>query len=485
MSYESLVVLLFHAVLAPATAVHALLFKREPRGAFGWIAVCVLFPLAGPVVYLFFGLNRTRSRAQRSPMPGLVARECGDAVQPPLPADLPVPYHGLAVSGRALSRHALVGGNTVEPLFNGEQAYPAMLEAIESARRRVWLTTYLFDNDTTGRRFGQALAAAARRGVDVRVITDGVGEWYALPRASRRLARDGVRTARFLPPGLLPPSLSINLRNHQKILVVDDRLGFTGGMNIGDRHNIEDPDNRRPTADMHFCLSGPIVAQLGQEFRRAWTFCTGEPGAAEAVPEAAAEAERQHDAQDAGDTRFLRCRTMTDGPDEDLDRLTMLLSAAIASARRSIRIMTPYFLPPRELVGALQSAAIRDIDVQIVLPAVNNLPYVHWATRNMLWELLFRNVRVSYQPPPFNHAKLFVVDEYYSLIGSTNWDPRSLRLNFELQIEVYGSALARLLNDYIDRAARAGRQVTLSEVDGRSVPTRLRDAACWLFSPYL
>lgn len=473
MSWETLALLLFHALLAPATAVHALLYKREARGAFGWIAVCIVTPVAGPILYLFFGVNRTRNRAQRFSMPELSSGERGGAVDRPhpLPDDLPEPFFELARSGRALSRHPLATGNTIEPLFNGEQAYPAMLEAIESARERIGLTTYIFDHDKIGEAFTQALSNAVKRGVDVRVLIDGVGEWYARPRASRRLARAGVRCARFLPPRLLPPSMSINLRNHHKILVVDDRVGFTGGMNISDRHRVDEAGIMQPTADVHFRLLGPVVGQLTLEFQRSWEFATGEAIEHRPVIE-----------PEPGE---LLCRTVTDGPDEDLDRLTMLLSAAAASARQSVRIMTPYFLPPRELVGALQAAAVRGIDVHIVLPEKSNLPYVDWATRNMLWELLFRGVRVSYQPPPFNHGKLFVIDDFYCLIGSTNWDLRSLRLNFELQVEAYGEELAGRLSQCIDRAAAAGRAVTLEEVDNRRFPARLRDAACWLFSPYL
>ncbi|MDZ7791157.1 MAG: phospholipase D-like domain-containing protein [Xanthomonadales bacterium] len=471
MSPETLFLLVFHAVLAPATAIHALLFKREPRGAFGWIAVCVVTPVAGPLLYLFFGVNRTRNRAQRFAMPLLRSGERGQRVAHlhPLPEDLPSTFTELARSGRALSRHALVRGNRVEPLFNGEQAYPAMLEAIDRARDYVCLTTYILDEDETGQAFCTALADAVGRGVDVRVLIDGVGEWYSWPRASRRLARAGVRAARFLPPRLLPPSVSINLRNHHKILVVDDRIGFTGGMNIGDRHCIDKPG--KATADVHFQLAGPVVGQLALEFYRTWQFATG--ASVDYQPKVS-----------AGPGEVL-CRALTDGPDEDLDRMTMLLSVAVASACRSIRIMTPYFLPPRELIGALQAAAVRGIDVHVVLPEKSNLRYVDWASRNMLWELLFRGVRVSLQPAPFNHGKLFVVDDFYSLVGSANWDPRSLRLNFELQVEVYDAALAKSLSEHIDAAAASGRELSLHEVDNRSLPARLRDAACWLFSPYL
>lgn len=473
LSPETLVLVLFHAVLAPATAVHALLYKREPRGAFAWIAVCVVTPIAGPVLYLFFGLNRTRSRAQRFAMPPLRSGERGETVASlhPLPEDLPDAYDELARSGRALSRHALVRGNAVDVLFNGEQAYPAMLEAIDRAAHRICLTTYILDNDHSGQAFVEALGRAVDRGVDVRVLIDGIGEWYSFPKASRRLRRAGVRCARFLPPRMIPPSVSINLRNHHKILVVDERIGFTGGMNISDRHRIDLAGNASPTADVQFRLRGPVVGQLVLEFQRSWEFATGEVAKRAPVVEA--------------DQGGVVCRTLTDGPDEDLDRMTMLLSAAISSARRSIRIMTPYFLPPRELIGALQAAAVRGIDVHVVLPARSNLRYVDWATRNMLWELLFRDVRISLQPAPFNHGKLFVVDDFYCLVGSANWDPRSLRLNFELQVEAYDGALAQHLSEYIDRTAAAGRALSLEEVDARGFPARLRDAVCWLFSPYL
>jgi cardiolipin synthase len=474
MSFETFFALLFHALLAPATAIHALLYKRDPRAAFGWIAVCVLFPLADPLLYLFFGLNRARDRAQSLGLPGFrLGYERGIALEHthPLPPDIVPAYRELARVGQALSRHPLVGGNQIEPLINGEQAYPAMLAAINGARHHILLTTYILDNDRTGKGFMTALGHAAERGVDVRVLIDGFGDLYSLPRSSKVLKRAGIRIARFLPPRLLPPSLSINMRNHHKILVVDDAIGFTGGMNIGDRHCLELRENKRPTADTHFGLQGPVVGQLRAEFMRMWRFSTDEAD----LPVCGIPPR----------SGGLLCRTITDGPDEDLDRLTMLLTAAISEARQSVRIMTPYFLPPRELIGAIQAAAVRGVDVLIVLPEVNNLPYVHWATRNMLWEILFRGARVSYQPAPFNHSKLFVVDGYYSLVGSTNWDPRSLRLNFELQVEVYDQHFAQGLARQVEQAADRGRDVTLAEVDSRPLHQRLRDSLSWLFSPYL
>jgi cardiolipin synthase len=179
------------------------------------------------------------------------------------------------------------------------------------------------------------------------------------------------------------------------------------------------------------------------------------------------------------------CRVLTDGPGEDMDKLTVLLSGAVSLARKQVLVMTPYFLPPRELLGAMVSAALRGVEVSVILPEKNNLPYVHWATRNMLWELLRWGVRVFYQPGDFNHSKLFIVDDSYVQVGSANLDPRSLRLNFELAVEVFDPDFAASLIGHCLETRGRSREVTLEEVDGRPLPVKLRDSMAWLFSPYL
>lgn len=469
-----LIAALFHLVISPIAALHALMFKRDSRAAFGWIALCLLLPVAGPVLYALLGINRIRRRARRLELPGLrVGFERGRdrLLDRPGPQELPSAWRGLERIGARLSDHPIAAGNSVDSLKNGDETFPAMIEAIDKAVRSVFISTYIFDTDEAGQAIIERLAAARDRGVDVRAVVDGVGQFYSWPRAPGRLRRAGIRTAVFLPPRLLPPRLSINLRNHHKILVVDGHTAFTGGLNIGQRHVLGIRPGNRAVADIHFRLSGPGAHQLEHEFLRTWEFVTGERGAPPPVS-VCTQGE-------------IHCRTLTDGPDEDLDQITKLLSATIAEARESVLIMTPYFLPPREIIGALQSACLRGVEVTLVLPERNNLPYVHWATRNMLWEILYQGAQVFYQPPPFSHAKLFVVDDRYTLIGSSNWDPRSLRLNFELQVEIFGSDFAGQMAEVIRSSAGRGRQVTLAEVDGRSLPVRLRDSLCWLFSPYL
>src|SRR5699024_8871774 len=181
----------------------------------------------------------------------------------------------------------------------------------------------------------------------------------------------------------------------------------------------------------------------------------------------------------------VACRCLAGAPIRDVERLAIMLVTAAAAARSRILIMTPYFLPSDRLVGVLQAAALRGIEVVIVLPARNNLPYVGWAAHHGLAELLKRGVKVFYQPPPFAHTKLFVVDDEYALVGSPNIDPRSLRLNFELAVEVYDRASAAQFAEHIRAAAAESTACSLADLEARSFLTRLRDSFFWLFSPYM
>jgi cardiolipin synthase len=212
---------------------------------------------------------------------------------------------------------------------------------------------------------------------------------------------------------------------------------------------------------------------MQEAFAMDWAFTTSETLSGEAwFP----------DLQSAG---TLWARGISDGPDEDFEKLADTIIGALAVARHSVRIVTPYFLPDASLIKALVVAAMRGVVVDILLPSNNNIRLVQWAATAQLWQLLEKGCRIYYMAPPFDHTKLMVVDDAWSLIGSTNWDPRSLRLNFEFNVECYDETLAKALNDIVDAKIKLGRQVTLEEVDGRPFFVRLRDGLARLMSPYL
>jgi len=243
---------------ATATAVHALLTKADPRSAVSWIGLSWLFPYGGSLLYWLFGINRV-PKHRSDPPPA-----CAGAWPRPAALSDAGPLAAQARLGSELTHRPLASGNRVEPLYNGELAFPRMLDAIAQAKESVWLATYIFQTDPVGRGFVAALGSAVARGVHVRVLVDGIGEWYDWPHVVPLLRRARVATARFLPPRLIPPNLSLNCRNHRKILVVDGGEAFIGGMNLGGRE-VGGATGRRMT-DIHFRLHGPIVDQLADTF---------------------------------------------------------------------------------------------------------------------------------------------------------------------------------------------------------------------------
>lgn len=467
-----------HILLGGLVTVHAVLHKRDTRAVIGWVGLAWLAPFVGALVYFCFGVNRIKRKAVSLEfrkgwgMRHVVTPTDNEIVHRDQIGDRHPTLVGLAHLGQQLTNRPLLPGNTVSPLIDGDEAYPAMIAALDTARRSVSLCTYIFDSGRAGDRFLEALRRAQKRGVAVRVLIDHVGSRYSQVSMVAQLARAGVRAVTFLPTRVPRFAPYTNLRNHRKILVVDGRIGFTGGTNIRDGHCLQwHPES--PVQCLHFRFEGPVVWHLQEAFAVDWAFAAGETLEGETWFPAI---QRQGD---------VWARGIDDGPDEDFDKLELTMIGALAAAQRTVDIVTPYFLPESGLIHALNSAALRGVRVRIVLPAVNNLPVVHWASRALWWQLLERGCRIYLTPPPFDHSKLFLVDGSWSLLGSTNWDPRSLRLNFEFNVECYDEPLAARLLPLVERRVTAGQEVTLAEMEAQPLPARLRDGLARLASPYL
>jgi cardiolipin synthase len=317
-----------------------------------------------------------------------------------------------------------------------------------------------------------ALGRAQDRGCEVRVLIDSVGARYTWPSIVHSLRKRGIRSATFNPT-LIPGKLHYtNLRNHRKIMVVDGRVGFTGGMNIREGHLCK-PGMKYPVEDMHFQIEGPVVGHLRDTFAEDWEFSTGEV-LDEAVWSPRLPAHGQS-----------LCRGIADGPDIEHDKIRLAILGAIGCARQSVEIVTPYFLPEQPMITALNVAAMRGVAVHIILPEHGNLVLVQWACMAQLWQVLQRGCRVWLSPRPFDHTKLMVVDGAWSFIGSANWDARSLRLNFEFNVECYDRDLAAQLAAIIHSKRSRARETSLAEVDSRPMWKRLRDGFCRLALPYL
>lgn len=475
-SWITVFAVLAYLLAGGIAAGHAIIHKRDARSALIFLITCFAIPFLGPCFYWIFGINRIRRRAlsrlgrrerpfdlsdRSAVLPGRDEERIavGDLV-------------ALRAVADRVTRLPLLSGNTIIPRHNGEETYPRMLHAINEAKVSVTLATYIFDLDDIGHAFVDALGRAARRGVHVHVLVDGVGALGNFSRMGRKLIRTGAKVAAFFPLRFPLGRLRINLRNHRKILVVDGRTGFTGGMNISDRHFVQRP-GRKQVEDLHFEITGPIVAELQHAFAEDWAMATNE----------ILEGDAYFPALSA--TGPACCRGISSGPDEDFEVVHWIVQAAFSAARKSVHVVTPYFVPTWSLMSAMALASLRGVEISLVLPSVVRPRYMRWVADAYLWQLLEHSIRVYRRPAPFVHTKLLIVDGRWVLLGSANLDFRSFRLDFEFNVEAYDPGLAASLTTWLDQWIAGAEPVTLEQIESRTRWQRLRDGCAKVLSPQL
>ena len=463
-------------LLSLAAAGHAMLKKRDSRSALVWVVLNLALPVIGPFFYWCLGINRISRRAQNWQESGRLLNHADIfPAQDQLGKGLHLPESAAhladlwQLSDRIVTTRQY-GGNRIVALVDGEQAYPAMLAAIKNARETVNLSSYIFDVDSIGSEFVKQMVEAAGRGVEVRILIDALGEKYSHHSPFGAFSNTSVKIKRFLP---LHHGAYINLRNHRKLLIVDGQEAFTGGMNIRSCHLIVSNSVANSVHDVHFSINGPVVADLQRTFVGDWFFATGEK---------------------LDNSRFFPfiepqgsalIRSVADGPDREFRKIEQIVKGALSCANQQAYVMTPYFIPDREMISTLITAALRGVDVCIVLPGLSNLPFVDWASRALIWELLANGVRVFYQRPPFVHTKLMLVDNIWSFVGSANMDTRSLRLNFELNLSVFDAEFSSTIRQHFEQAFERSHETTCLEIENSSLPVKLRNNFARLFSPYL
>lgn len=471
------VVFVISLVSGAVAAVHAAMHKNDVRAAIAWVGVILMSPIFGPLLYLVAGINRVRhdriSQQRDSSLKDYTNRKAIPVTD--VAEDSGTQFMSLRTLGDRLTGFPLLDNNHIRVLNGGDEAYPAMLQAIRAARRTIGLQTYIFDDDRAGREFVDALAEAHARGVEIRVLIDAVGSKYSRPPIIRLLRRKGITAALFMtnPLGMKMPYA--NLRSHRKILIVDGRHGFTGGMNIREGF-VSALAGRNVASDTHFQVEGPVVLQLTSVFAHDWEFTTQET-----LPYAVwCSDEMKNVPQPSVPARCVRS-----GPDRFINSTHNMLLGAFAVAQRHIRIQSPYFLPDQILLGALNTAARRGIQVDVVIPGHNNLRLVDYAMTAQLDQIIRNGCRVWRASGNFNHSKLITIDGGWSYVGSSNMDPRSLRLNFELDIEVYSHELAAQIELMIDSEIERADPCSLAELAALPFRKRLRNKIIWLASPYL
>ena len=481
----------FHVALFGLVMLHALRHRRRADSTLLWLFATWSLPVIGALLYAAFGVDRVpRERWQR----GVQRRVRMDGARDAATDDV-LPEAYWRSMGRAaatpsdewareldrplaamLENYPLLGGNRITPLLTGDEAFPKMLDAIREARHHVHLQSFIVGNDDVGREFMEAVAAKARAGVRVRVLYDRFGSSHALWGGLFRKYRKtpNLAVAGWTQSNLFRKQLHFNLRNHRKALIVDGRIGFMGGVNLNEysRSNGGQPAIR----DYHFRLLGPVVQELQYSFLRDWHVMTAED------PVELLSAEHFRRLREEGPAL---ARVVNSGPSSDLRVAVDVFFNAVNAAREQVLIITPYFLPSEDLLRALRLAALRGVRVQLVVPERSNHWYTTWAGRATYEDLLEAGVRIYERPAPFMHAKAMVVDDRLGVVGSANWDFRSLYSNYETLLTAYDPDFTARLKQMMNEDLLVSREVEWPAFKGRPVRQRYLENACGLLAPLL
>lgn len=436
-----------------------ILQRRESGATLAWILIIVLIPFLGLLAFWVFGTTRLhlrrrkRRRIEARLAPALHKLHEQALTGQPV-KDLPP---SLLLLAEKLDGEGPQPGHEVTLFRKGSQAFDALEAAIHGARHHVHLVYYIWKPDRTGERLRDALVRACLRGIEVRLLLDDVGSRSARRAFFQELLEAGGRVERFLPVDPLSRQLALNNRNHRKIVVVDGETGFTGGMNVGDDY----AGLGEPWLDLHARICGPVVHSLQEIFCQDWYHANGEDLVNPAY----------------FPTQTVRgnawAQLLASGPaDERWRAIHTLLFAAINLAQQRVWIETPYFVPDSPIVMALEIAALRGVDVRLLLPGRSDHPLVLHAGRSFLDQLLAAGVRVFEVQDAMSHAKTVTIDGVFSTLGSANMDQRSFRLNFEANLFFYGAEIAvELERDFLALCAEASEVTAVSR---RDIPRRQR-----------
>ncbi len=452
--------------------------RSQPSGALVWIFALLSLPYVGLLAWWVLGrrhLHRPRARHQRAS--SLVRERLAQrALRDPL--DQPT----LVLPFRSPDTAALNGpfpstsNNHVDVLVDAAEAYPHLERLIASARHHIHLLFYTFEHDKTGARFLSMLVERARSGLEVRLLFDAVGSPDLSDAVLAELRAAGGHAASFLPLRL-GRHLTLNFRNHRKIVIVDGIRAFTGGMNIGDAYV-------GAWHDLALGLTGPAVDQLQEVFADDWMFATGEDlalrpyfGQNAASSEAAA--------LPPGEDPAAGCMVVASGPDQHYNLTHDALFMAVTGAQRRVWLITPYLIPSPTLLTALRGAVYRGVDVRLLLPARSDVPVARLAARSYYPELLGSGVRIFEYGKGVLHAKAMIFDYDLSALGSANLDTRSFRLNFEVSCFVRSEPVNRAISAVFERDLLESEEIDASELSRRGVLDVLTESAAHLLSPLL
>ncbi len=465
------VIIAFYIFLVLSSMGAVMLDNRQPVKTIAWILVILLIPVIGLVFYYFFGQNIRREIIFSKKSLDLLLQKTILRYVRPIPADMPQRFHRVVALMRGICYAEPFAGNDARFYTDGNDFILGLLGDIGKARHHVHLESFIINDDPVGCLVADALIDAAHRGVVVRFLYDDVGCWSVRRRFFARLCRGGVRVQPFQPVHFRRLSHRVNYRNHRKIAVIDGCVGYVGGMNIALRYLRG--ENGGNWLDLHSRLTGTVVYSLQQIFLTDWYYASREMvSAPEYYPPVHSP---------FSDGAFVQ--VVTSAPLGQWACIRMAYNNIIQNAQKYIYIQTPYFMPTETVLESLQTAALRGVRVELMVPAKPGGFWMTWANESYYGDVLKAGIHVYAYEPGMLHAKTLIVDDYFCSMGSANMDFRSLNDTFEDSAFFYDSGIALQIKHLFEQARRDCQLITIEMWNGRNRRRRLLESFVRIFSP--
>lgn len=471
-AWVTLIILLAYSVTVISMVVVVLSENRNPIRSIAWVMALLFLPGIGLIFYLFFGRSlkgqHIISRRNKRKLMNRMHNRVVDLDAEPLSAE----EKSLVKLARNLCSSFYTTNNEIKIFTLGREKFESLKRDLKNARENIYLQYYIFSDDALGTEISDILIRKAKEGVKVRVIYDHVGSFSARNRFFKRMNENGVETHPFFRVTFPQLANRINWRNHRKIVVIDNEIGYIGGMNIADRYEKGATDGSA-WRDTHFRLRGDIVHSLLYSFLTDWYFRNPE------------ELIDYPEIKECDLNNHVGMQLISSGPMSIYNNIALCFQKAISTATKSIYIQTPYFLPTDGLLHALEAAALANVDVRIMIPRKSDSKMLQFASFSYITQCLKAGIKVYLYEPGMLHAKAMIVDEGFVTAGSTNFDFRSFENNFEANLLIYDETTNRRMRDIFFEDLKKCEKIRYSQWHKRPRLQRTMESIVRLVAPIL
>lgn len=479
LSNLSIIILLFYLVTVFSTAVMVINEKRDPDKTSIWVLIIILLPVIGLFFYIFFGQNHRKEKIfSRKGLKDLeqisqVSRAQVVSIQSDKFIEIPSIASNLGIITLLLnnSKALLTLHNEVKIFQTGKRTFSDILSTIDNAKEFIHLEFYIVDDDDIGNTIKDKLIEKAKSGIEVRLIFDDVGSWHLSKHFISELTTAGVEVYPFMKVNFPLLTSKANYRNHRKIIVVDGKIAYMGGMNIADRY-LKGDEFLGTWYDTVLRIEGDAVHMLQLIFLVDWFFVSKK-----------IISNRSKYYPDHSITTQHPLQITASGPDSNWASIMHAFFAAISRAKKHIYISTPYFVPNESILTALKTASLSGVDVHIILPGKSDSTVVYWSSLSYVSELLEAGIKVYLFQNGFNHSKILMIDSNFASVGSANMDIRSFEDNFEVLTMIYDEELTISLEKQFNKDIRRSKRVNLNHWKKRSAKQNFKESVARVFSP--